>query len=146
MNFLNFYFIIPLFAVVSAQIIKVVIMSIKNGNFDISYFLKHGRMPSAHTALVTSLATVAYYYEGLHSMSFAIAVTIAFIVIDDAIRFRFYLGQQAKTLNRLIKEILPPEKAAKYDRLHETLGHYPKEALVGAIYGVGVSLILLQIL
>ncbi len=146
MNLLNYYFIIPLFAVVSAQIIKVIIMSIKTGSFDISYFLKHGRMPSAHTALVTSLATVAYYYEGLHSMAFAISTTIAFIVIDDAIRFRFYLGQQAKTLNRLIKEILPPEKAAKYARLHETLGHYPKEALVGAIYGVAVSLILLKIL
>lgn len=143
---MDFYFIIPLFAVISAQIIKVAIMIIKNGTFDPSYFLKHGRMPSAHTALVTSLATVAYYYEGLHSMAFAISAVIAFIVIDDAIRFRFYLGQQAKTLNRFIKEALPPEKAAHYSRLHETLGHYPHEALAGAIYGIGISLLLLKIL
>jgi len=82
----------------------------------------------------------------LHSMTFAISAALAFIVIDDAIRFRFYLGQQAKTINRLIKEVLPPEKTANYSRLHETLGHYPKEALVGAIYGVGISLLLLKIL
>lgn len=142
----DLYFIVPLFAVISAQIIKVALMSLKTGVFDPSDFLKHGRMPSAHTALVASLATVAFYYEGLHSMAFAISITIAFIVIDDAIRFRFYLGKQAKTLNRLIKEVLPPEKAAKYHRLHETLGHYPNEVLAGAIYGVAVSLILLRIL
>ncbi|MFH1048327.1 MAG: divergent PAP2 family protein, partial [Patescibacteria group bacterium] len=145
-KYMDFYFIIPLFAVISAQIIKVALMSLKTGAFNPSYFLKHGRMPSAHTALVTSLATVAYYYEGFGSMAFAISVTLAFVVIDDAVRFRFYLGQQAKTVNRLIKDVLPPEKAAKYHRLHETLGHYPKEALAGAIYGIGVSLLLLKIL
>lgn len=140
------YFIVPLFAVISAQIIKVALQSIRTGTFEPSYFLKHGRMPSAHTALVTSLSTVAYYYEGIDSMAFAISVTLAFVVIDDAIRFRFYLGEQAKTVNRLIKEVLPPEKAANYRRLHETLGHYPHEALAGAIYGVGVSLLLLNFL
>ena len=140
------HFVVPLFAVISAQVIKVALMSIKKGVFDPSYFLKHGRMPSAHTALVTSLSTVAFYYEGLDSMAFAISVSLAFVVIDDAIRFRFYLGEQAKTLNRLIKEVLPPEKAANYRRLHETLGHYPHEALAGAIYGVGVSLLLLNFL
>lgn len=143
---MNLYFIVPLFAVISAQIIKVAIITLKTGAFDPSYFLKHGRIPSSHTALVTSLATVAYYYEGLHSMAFAISSVIAFIVIDDAIRFRFYLGQQAKTLNHFIKEVLPPVKAAHYARLHETLGHYPHEALAGAIYGVGVSWLLLKIL
>lgn len=142
----NLYFIIPLFAVISAQIIKVALLSLKTGNFEPSYFLKHGRMPSAHTALVTSLSTIAFYYEGLHSMAFAISVTLAFVVIDDAVRFRFYLGEQAKTINRLINEILPPEKAANYHRLHETLGHYPHEALAGAIYGVGISLLLLNFL
>lgn len=140
-----YYFIVPLLAVISAQIIKVALMSLKTGNFDPSYFLKHGRMPSAHTALVTSLMTVAYYYEGIHSMSFSISAVLAFIVIDDAVRFRFYLGQQAKTLNRLIKEVLPPEKAAEYKRLHETLGHYPREALAGAAYGVIFSLLLIKL-
>lgn len=146
MDFLNYYFIVPLFAVISAQVIKVIIMSMRTGKFELSYFLKHGRIPSSHTALVTSLVTVAYYYEGLHSMAFAISAVLAFIVIDDAIRFRFYLGEQAKYVNRLIKEVLPPEKAAKYNRLHETLGHYPHEALAGAIYGVGISLLLLKLL
>lgn len=140
------YFVVPLFTVISAQIIKVAIMSIKKGAFEPSYFLKHGRMPSAHTALVTSLSTVAYYYEGFDSMVFAISVTLAFVVIDDAVRFRFYLGEQAKTVNRLIKEALPPEKATHYRRLHETLGHYPHEALAGAIYGTVVSLLLLNFL
>jgi acid phosphatase family membrane protein YuiD len=71
-------------------------------------------------------------------------LALAFIVIDDAVRFRFYLGKQAKNLNRLTKETLPPEKAAKYPRLHETLGHYPHEVLAGAIYGMAISLALLK--
>jgi hypothetical protein len=140
------HFIVPIFAVISAQAIKVLIISIKTGTFDPSYFLKHGRMPSSHAALVSSLATIAFYYEGMDSMAFAISVALAFVVIDDAIRFRFYLGEQAKTVNRLIKEVLPPEKAAKYRRLHETLGHYPHEALAGTIYGVSVSLLFIKFL
>lgn len=139
------FFLIPLISVISAQIIKVALMVRKTGEFNWNYFIKHGRIPSAHTALVTSLVTVVYWHEGIGSSAFAISMVIAFIVIDDAIRFRFYLGEQAKVINRLAKE-LPSEKAATYARLHETLGHRPIEALAGAIYGVGLSLLLLQIL
>lgn len=140
------FFIIPLIAVTSAQLIKVIIISIKTGVFDIRYFLKHGRMPSSHAALVTSLTTVVFWHEGAFSSAFAISLALTFIVLDDAIRFRFYLGQQAQTINRLIKEVLPPEKASQYARLHETLGHYPHEAFVGSLYGIGVALLLLTIL
>lgn len=138
-------FLIPLAAVVTAQIIKVILMSLHDGAFNPNYFLKHGRMPSSHTALVSSLATTIYWYEGPHSLLFAASLALAFIVIDDAVRFRFYLGKQAKTLNQLIKEVLPPEKSAQYPRLHETLGHYPKEVLAGAIYGAAFSLLILKI-
>lgn len=136
-------FLIPLVAVITAQIIKVILLSIKTGVFDPNYFLKHGRMPSSHTALVSSLSTTIYWYEGPYSLLFAASLALAFIVIDDAVRFRFYLGAQAKAINRLVKE-LPPEKAAQYPRLHETLGHYPHEVLAGAIYGAALSLLILK--
>ncbi len=139
------FFLIPLVAVITAQIIKVALMTAKTGVFDKSYFLKHGRMPSAHTTLATSLATVVFWHEGIYSSAFAISMALTFIVIDDAVRFRFYLGQQAKAINRLVQE-LPAEKVAQYPRLHETLGHYPQEVLVGALYGIGVALLLIKIL
>ncbi len=137
-------FLIPLAAVVTAQTIKVILITLKTGVFDSSYFLKHGRMPSSHTALVSSLATVIYWYEGVHSLLFAASLALAFIVIDDAIRFRFYLGQQAKTINRMTRELFPG-KDKDYPRLHETLGHYPHEVIAGAIYGAAFSLLALSI-
>lgn len=139
------FFLIPLVAVITAQIIKVALMTAKTGVFDKNYFLKHGRMPSSHTALVTSLLTVVFWHEGIYSSAFAISMALTFIVIDDAVRFRFYLGQQAKAINRLVKE-LPPQAAASYPRLHETLGHYPQEVLAGALYGIGVALLLIKLL
>lgn len=141
-----YYFIVPLLSVISAQLIKTALMVHNTGEFKFDYFLKHGRMPSAHTALVTSLMTVMYWHDGIASSTFAISAVIAFIVIDDAIRFRFYLGQQAKTLNRLVKDTLPPEKASTYSRLHETLGHYPIEALAGAFYGILFSIVLIKLI
>lgn len=137
-------FLVPLAAVITAQAIKVILITLKTGVFDLSYFLKHGRMPSSHTALVSSLATVIYWHEGVHSLLFAASLALVFIVIDDAVRFRFYLGAQAKTINQLVKE-LSPEKAAQYPRLHETLGHYPHEVVAGAIYGALFSLLALNI-
>ncbi|MBU3965640.1 divergent PAP2 family protein [Patescibacteria group bacterium] len=139
------FFVIPLIAVITAQIIKAALMTAKTGVFDKSYFLKHGRTPSSHTALATSLLTVVFWHEGIYSSAFAISMALTFIVIDDAVRFRFYLGQQAKAINRLVQE-LPAEKAAQYPRLHETLGHYPHEVLAGALYGIGVALLLIKIL
>lgn len=102
-------------------------------------------MPSSHTALATSLLTVILWHEGVYSSAFAISMALTFIVIDDAIRFRFYLGQQAKTINRLAKELLPGREK-DYPRLHETLGHYPRQVLAGAVYGIGVALLLLKFL
>ncbi len=50
-----------------AQIVKTVIFAIMNKTIDLSRLTGDGGMPSAHSATVTSLATIAAFECGLSS-------------------------------------------------------------------------------
>lgn len=53
-------------------------------------------MPSSHSAVVTSLATMVGKSEGLNSPMFGIATIFAFVVMYDATGVRRAAGKQAK--------------------------------------------------
>ncbi len=53
-------------------------------------------MPSSHSAVVTSLATMVGKSEGLNSPMFGIATIFAFVVMYDAAGVRRAAGKQAK--------------------------------------------------
>lgn len=141
----SFYpiFLIPPLVGLVTQILKFFVTSWRKKGLKIEYFFTHGYMPSSHSALAISLATVAYYFEGLDSVSFAISFVLAFIIIDDALRLRFYLGQHGKIINSLIYE-LPPEKIKKYPHLKEVLGHRPEEVIMGAIIGFLLTIVFIN--
>src|SRR5665647_2193465 len=111
-----YIFLIPAFVGIFVQLIKFIIYSLKNG-WDFQYAFTHGHMPSAHTAFVVSLVTSVGYYSGLNSGSFAVAVALAIIVIDDAARLRMYLGDQGRYLNMLIRQLNVSEE--QFPRLKE---------------------------
>ncbi len=127
-------FIIPPLVGIITQILKFFVTSFRKKEFRLEYFFTHGYMPSSHSAFVISLITLAYYVDGANSVSFAASFVLAFIVIDDALRLRYYLGQHGKIINRLIHE-LPPAKMKKYPRMKEVLGHRPEEVAAGLIVG-----------
>jgi acid phosphatase family membrane protein YuiD len=69
----------------------------------------------------------------LSSGAFAVAVILAFIVIDDAVRLRMYLGDQGRYLNMLVQQLNISEK--QFPRLKERVGHRVSEVIVGGILG-----------
>lgn len=135
--------IIPILVGLFTQTLKFILFSMKNG-IKWEYFFTHGHMPSAHTAFVISTLTSIGYYEGTNNGTFALAFIFAFIIIDDALRLRMYLGDQGRYLNMLV-DMLPIDKK-KFPRLKERVGHHLSEVLIGGILGFGLTLFLATLL
>jgi uncharacterized protein len=133
----NWVLIIPLSAWVLAQLIKLLVALSQGKGLDLSYFLSSGGMPSAHSAMVSALATATAMKNGLGSPYFAIAVILALIVMYDAAGVRQSVGQQSVVLNRIILELRRKEPLVKIEAdLRELMGHTPFEVIVGAILGI----------
>lgn len=135
--------IIPVVVGLFAQFLKFVLFSAKHG-LKWEYFFTHGHMPSAHTAFVISALTSIGYYEGTTSGVFALAFIFAFLIIDDALRLRMYLGDQGRYLNMLIDQ-LPIDKK-KFPRLKERIGHRVSEVIIGGAIGFLLTLALAKLL
>lgn len=139
----NAVFLIPILVGLVVQAVKFVIYSLKHG-WDIRYAFTHGHMPSAHTALAISLVTSVGYFEGLHDASFAVAMVLAFIIIDDAARLRMHLGDQGRYLNMLVQQL--DIDTEKFPRLKERTGHRVSEVIVGAILGFLLTFMFIYLL
>ena len=139
------FFLIPIIVMIITQVVKVIIETIKDGEFNWQRINGYGGMPSSHSAMVTSLAITVGYYQGVSSPIFAVAIIVALLTIRDAYGFREQLGHHGKILNKLIKE-LPDEKEYKFPILKETFGHKTIEVIVGIIFGIVLSLLFIQIL
>ncbi len=118
----------------AAQIIKTFLVYRKTKELDLERLFGSGGMPSSHTAFVVAMATSAAIVEGLASSTFALSFILASIVMYDAAGVRQAAGQQARVLNRLIKQ-LRSEHIMVERELKELLGHTPLEVLAGAVLG-----------
>ena len=77
--------------------------------------------------------------EGFNSVSFAIALCVALIVMYDAAGVRRHVGLQAKVLNQIVQEVFSEHPRLSSERIKEFLGHTPKEVFVGAIFGSAIA-------
>jgi len=138
-------FLIPLAIGLFIQLIKTLGIIIRNKRFEWDYFFEHGHMPSAHTGFVISLLTTVGYFEGIASSFFAISFVLAYIIIDDALRFRKDLENHGFLLNKIINgsEKFPQKK---YPNLKKRLGHNLSEVLVGGILGFVMTMILIFVI
>jgi uncharacterized protein len=100
-----------------------------------------GGMPSAHSALVCSLATTVGFKDGFNSVTFAIALGFALVVMQDAGGVRKTVGLQSTMLNRIIQEMFKG-KPEQEERLRELIGHTSPQIFVGALLGIVVGWIL----
>ena len=135
------YLYVPVIAWFLAQLIKTTIEVIK-GDADVKYLYASGGMPSAHSAVVVSLAGYTFYHQGANSPLFGVTAIIAGIVMYDSFGVRRSSGEQAKTLNKLIGEMARTGNLRKPDdfaRLREGVGHQPLEVIVGALLGALVA-------
>lgn len=137
----NSVLMVAIIACLAAQTLKLAIELIRDGKVSLSYLVRTGGMPSAHSALVASLATSVGQTKGWSSPEFAIACLFAVIVMYDAAGVRQAAGKQAKILNQIIDELFHEHKQFNEDRLKELLGHTPFQVIVGLALGIGVSLL-----
>lgn len=138
-----YIFLIPIFVGFAVQLTKFIVYSLKHG-WNIRYAMTHGHMPSAHTGFIISLVTSVGYFEGINTGIFAVAVALAIIVVDDAVRLRMYMGDQGRYLNMLIRQLNVDD--SQFPRLKERMGHRVSEVIVGGIYGCLLTLILARFL
>ena len=87
-----------------AQLLKLVVELTKERKFNFRTLVTTGGMPSAHSALVSSLATGVGQTVGWDSPEFALATIFAIIVMYDAAGVRQAAGKQARILNQIIDE------------------------------------------
>jgi uncharacterized protein len=143
--FQNFFgnkaIIIPIISWAVAQIIKVIVASLRAKRMDLSFLINSGGMPSSHAAMVCSLATVVAVTDGIQSTTFAISGLLAAVVMYDAAGVRWAVSRQAKILNHIIDELYK-EKPNIEQHLRELVGHTRLEVLFGAILGILLALIL----
>jgi len=135
------FLLAPIVAWAIAQVVKVVIASIKVRRLNLRVLADPGGMPSSHSAIVMGLTTAVGKYAGWTSAPFAIALIFSFVVMYDAAGVRRAAGRQAAVLNRLVEDLVHM-RGVQEQELRELLGHTPVEVLVGAVLGVATGLIL----
>ena len=120
-----------------AQLSKLFIELILHRRWRPAVLVETGGMPSSHSALVTGTAACLGWTMGYDHPLFALAATIAFIVMYDASGIRRAAGFTAERVNALPDELWTEtlEKPLK-----ESLGHSRLQVLVGSLIGPAVAL------
>lgn len=136
----NKYIYVPLLLWFCIQLFKLIYDLVKTKKFNFKRILGAGGMPSSHSAVVTSLATLIGKYEGVNTPLFALSFVFAFVVMYDACGVRRAAGKQAALLNKLVET--PGLTGVQVsEKLVEVLGHTPVQVLVGALIGILAGLI-----
>ncbi|WP_227762675.1 divergent PAP2 family protein [Zhaonella formicivorans] len=124
-----------------AQSLKFLITLLRFKKIDFRKFISPGGMPSAHSALVSSLTLKVGLMEGFGSTLFAICLVFSLIVMYDAAGVRHAAGKQAQILNRLVEDYYKSHTISE-KRLKELLGHTPIEVFGGMLLGIIIALLL----
>lgn len=121
-----------------AQVLKVILVFWKEKRLDFSRMVGSGGMPSSHSALITAMAASVGKYAGLDSVLFAIAATVAMVVMYDAANVRREAGRQAELLNKIVLDLYR-DNHLDQEKLKELLGHTPVEVAAGMVLGIAVG-------
>ncbi len=141
MNWYNPYVTVPFIVWAIAQLTKFVVAAIRQKP-DVRYLYASGGMPSAHAAVVCSLAVTAWLHAGLASAIFGISIIFAAIVMYDSFGVRRAAGEQARAINSILDALERQRSIDSQKRLREILGHKPLEVTAGALLGVILGLAL----
>ena len=121
-----------------AQLSKLLYELIFKQRWRPSVLIETGGMPSSHSALVTGTTAGLGLQLGFDDPVFALASTIAFIVMYDASGIRRSAGLIAAKVNLLSKD--NSNELSSESALKESLGHTKIEVLVGSFLGPLVAL------
>ncbi len=132
------FLIVPFLLWFGIQTFKVLYEFFKEGKWNLKRFMGAGGMPSSHSAVVVSLATLIGKYIGIDSPVFALSAVFAFITMYDAAGVRRAVGKQAHILNKVVKEY---KDMTPGEYLQEKTGHTPVQVAAGALIGLITGLI-----
>ena len=124
-----------------AQVLKFFISAITNRKFEVQYLLTGGGMPSSHSSFVCTCATCAAILTGLDSVTFAISVVLALIVMYDAANVRKETGEQAKVLNYIMENWDSQKPELFAEELKELIGHTWLQVGAGLVLGIIVGVV-----
>lgn len=128
------YLLTPFLTWLSAGILKFLVNSIKAKKLAFG-LIGYGGFPSNHSAIVSSMAALIAFKEGLSEPAFGVALTLAFIVILDASSLRRSVGKHAILLNKLAVE----RNFTADKKLRERMGHTPVEIFGGIVVGISIA-------
>lgn len=124
------YFLMPFAAWFVAGSLKYAINRIRFGS-RANELIGYGGFPSTHTSIVSTVVWYIALTEGINASVFGVALTVAFIVLIDALSLRKNIEKHAKILNQMI---------SSDERLREKIGHTPVEVCGGIFTGLLVAL------
>lgn len=126
------YAVTPFMAWFVAGFSKFIINSIKVKQLAFG-LIGYGGLPSNHSAIVSSMATLIGLKEGIGHPAFGVAISLAFIVMLDANSLRRQVGKHAVAINKLAAGV--PDHQA----LRERMGHTRLEIAAGIAVGMAVA-------
>lgn len=126
------YLLTPLLAWLVAGCSKFAINSIKAGKPAFG-LIGYGGLPSNHSAIVSSMAALIAFKQGMDQPAFGVALTLAFIVMLDANSLRRQVGRHAVAINRLAVA------STDHQPLRERMGHTRIEIAAGVLVGILVA-------
>ncbi len=132
--------VVPVSAWTIAQLTKMSIALLQGKGLDFRYMVSSGGMPSAHSAVVTALATTVGMTQGIGSALFGATVILAMIVMYDAAGVRQSVSQQSVVLNRIVRELRLKHSITSLEAdMRELIGHTPFQVIVGAVSGLALA-------
>lgn len=123
-----------------ASILKIIVHWRATRRVDFHHLHSLGGMPSAHSGMVSGLATSVGIQEGFGSTAFIITAAFATIIMFDASTVRRAAGLQATLLNQVVEVLLKQHHLPK-EKLREILGHTRVEVFAGMLVGIAVGII-----
>lgn len=136
-------------SLLTCQILKSVIFSVKEKQFRWKSLFTTGGLPSSHSSTVTTLVASIGLFQvhdtGTVDYIFAVSFIVALVIIHDSVGVRLEASKHAIILNNMVENEPIEEKKklgfGKRGYLKELLGHEKIEAFAGVLYGLVIAVI-----
>ncbi len=125
-------FIMVSIAWIFSEVLKIIIDSIRNKNFNIKKCFRYGGMPSSHSAFVTSLAFSIFLIEGF-TTAFLLSLAIWILILRDLMVIRGAIRSNSDSIRKISK--------GKYNT--RSLTHTLLQISVGIFLGLIIPLVVL---
>lgn len=128
---LNPPLVAALAAMASSQAFKALKPLAKGRRPDLRELFDYGGWPSSHTAFIVACALSVGIVEGFRSSLFAVAATVAAILVYDILKMRRVVALDGREIDRLLERA----SMARSERSPQFEGHSPAEVVGGILWG-----------